>query len=76
MNLLGINIDNKLQFDKYVLEICYSVGMKVSSLAQVLKLISFRKQRALFKILIESQFKYCLMSGCSIIVQIIGSIDK
>lgn len=59
MNLLRINTDNELKFEKFAFEICAKVGIKFSALAQTSRLISLRKQRNLFKTLIESQFSYC-----------------
>ena len=60
MKRLGIYIYNELKFDKHVLEICSkTLSGKLRALAQILKLISFRKRRNLIKTFIESQLKCC-----------------
>ena len=67
--LLGINIENQLKFAKHVLEIRTEAGRNFSTLAQMLKLISFRRWRTSLKICIESKFKYCpliwMFDNCS-----------
>ena len=54
VKLLGVNIDNELKYDKYVLQICCKAGRKLSALTRVLKLTLFRKRRTTFKTFIES----------------------
>ena len=41
--LFGINIENQLKFAKHALEIRTEAGRNFSTLAQMLKLISFRR---------------------------------
>ena len=59
VKFLGMNIDNELKIGQHVLKICSTAGRKSSDLARISKLISFRKQKALFKKFNECQFKYC-----------------
>ena len=53
MELLEININRELKFDKHALEVYSKAGRKVSALARMSKLILFGKRRALFKAFIK-----------------------
>ena len=57
--LLGIHIDNDLNFQYHIDQICNKAGNKISALARVRHHFSFEKRRMLFKTFIESQFSYC-----------------
>ena len=56
---LGITIDRDLKFDKHVLKLLSKVNQKLSALSIMTKFFSFNKTRTLFKVLVESLFKYC-----------------
>ena len=57
--LLGITIDKKLKFDKHLSIICKKASAKVTALARLAKLMTFKKRRLLMNAFIESQFSYC-----------------
>ena len=57
--LLGVTIDRDLEFDKHVLKLCSKANQKLSALSRMANLLSFNKRRTLFKVFVESQFKYC-----------------
>ena len=57
--LLGVTIDRDLEFDKRVLKLCSKANQKLSALSRMANLLSFNKRRTLFKVFVESQFKYC-----------------
>ena len=57
--LLGIHIDNDLNFKYHVDEICNKAGSKLSALSRVRHYFSFKKRKLLMKTFIESQFSYC-----------------
>ena len=59
VKLLGINIDNKLDFNKHVLTICNKVSLKLHALARISHLMSIDKLKLIMKAFIESQFSYC-----------------
>ena len=59
VKLLGGTIDYELKFDKDVSKICSKASRKLSVLARMSKLLSFKKRRIIFKSFVESQFKYC-----------------
>ena len=59
VKLLGINIDNKLNFNDHVSKICKKVGHKLHALARVSRYMTTEKLRVLMKAFIESQFGYC-----------------
>ena len=57
--LLGITIDNKLNFTEHISKICKNVSLKLHALARISKLMSTEKLRTIMKAFIESQFGYC-----------------
>ena len=59
VELLGVTIDNNLRFDKHVSNICLKANRKLSALTRVAKFVPFKKRHIIFKVFIESQFKYC-----------------
>ena len=59
VKLLGIHIDNKLDFSEHVSNICKKVGKKLHALRRVSHLMHKDKLRLLMKAFIESQFGYC-----------------
>ena len=75
VKLLGVTLDNNLRLDKHVSNICLKAKSKLSALSRVAKFVPFKRRRILFKVFIESQFKYCplvslFMEGKSMIRQI------
>ena len=57
--LLGIKIDNKLDFNDHVSNIYKKASLKLHALARVAYFMSQDKLRILMKTFIESQFGYC-----------------
>ena len=59
VKLLGITIDNKLDFKEHVSALCKKVSLKLHALARISNYMSHDKLRLLMKSFIESQFSYC-----------------
>ena len=59
IKLLGVSIDNDLNFDKHVLSIIKKANSKLSALSRLTKFMTLQKKRTLHKVFVESQFKYC-----------------
>ena len=59
VKLLGITIDNKLEFKEHLSNICKKVSLKIHALARISQFMSTDKLRKLMKAFIESQFGYC-----------------
>ena len=59
VKLLGINIDNELNFNVHVSNICNKVSLKLHALARISHMMSTDKLRLVLKAFIESQFGYC-----------------
>ena len=57
--LLGVTIDNKLDFSEHVSNICKKVSKKLHALARISKYMSQEKLTIRLKAFIESQFNYC-----------------
>ena len=59
VKLLGITIDNKLDFNEHVSKLCKKVSSKLHALARIANYMSQDKLRLVMKSFIESQFNYC-----------------
>ena len=59
VTLLGIGIDNKLNFEKHVTALCQKAGRQFNSLSRIHKYIGFQKMKILLDSLIFSNFNYC-----------------
>ena len=59
ITLLGINIDNRLNFENHVLGLIRKGNQKLHALARISKYMDHAKLRILMKTFIESQFNYC-----------------
>ena len=57
--LLGLDIDRNLNFNDHVFSLFRKAGNKLSVLARLSNLMSFKQRRILLKTFIESQFGYC-----------------
>ena len=62
LTLLGISLDNELQFDEYLYNVCLKANRKLSASSKIKKYLDFDKTRTLFKGFFESQFKYFLLT--------------
>ena len=59
VKLLGVTIDNKLDFNEHVSKICKKVSTKLHALARISHFMTPEKLRLILKAFIESQFSYC-----------------
>lgn len=59
IKLLGITIDNELKFDELIDNVSMKALRKFTVLMTIRKYLDFNKLRILFKIFLESQYKYC-----------------
>ena len=57
--LLGILIDNKLNFEKHINELCTKASQKLSALCRISSFMSTKQKRTIMKAFINSQFGYC-----------------
>ena len=59
IKLLGITIDNKLNFKEHVTKICKKAKQKLHALARIAKYLDTDKLKIIMKTFMESQFNYC-----------------
>ena len=52
-------MDRELKFDKYLKTVLSTAGKKLSALARLSGVLSFKKMRILLKSFVENQFGYC-----------------
>ena len=62
VDLLGIKIDDKLNFNEHVTKLCKKGSQKLHALARISKYLSRNKMKMIMKTLITSQFNYCDVS--------------
>ena len=61
VTLLGIEIDNKLNFEKRVAALFQKSGRKLNTLSRIHKNIGFQEMKMLLDSFIFSNFNYCLL---------------
>ena len=68
VNLLGIEIDNKLNFSKHISKICTKAGQQLSALARLSKILDRDTKLTVFNSFVLSNFNYCplVWHHCSI----------
>ena len=59
MKLLGKTINNTLEFDTHINNICAKANQKSSVLSRMRNILNFEQKRIIFKTFFEPQFKYC-----------------
>ena len=60
VKLLGVTIDNKLDFEEHVRKIYKKASAKLHALARIAKYMDHEKLRLVMKTFTESQFNYCI----------------
>ena len=59
VKLLGVTIDNKIDFSEHIYKICKKANQKLHALARISRFINADKLRLIMKAFVESQFNYC-----------------
>ena len=59
IDLLGLNIDNNLDFKEHVSNLCKKGNQKLHALVRISKYLNLDKLKILMRAFINSQFKYC-----------------
>ena len=59
VKLLGVTVDNKLNFKEHVTKLCKKANQKLRALARIAKYLNTDKLKIIMKTFIESQFNYC-----------------
>ena len=59
MELLGVTIDDKLNFENHIAKICRKVSQQIAVLKRMQKLLPFETRRDLYKAFILPHFNYC-----------------
>ena len=66
--LLGIKFDHKLNFNDHISEFCKKASRKIHASARVTLYMNLLKKCILMKVFFNSQFSYCPLYGCVIVV--------
>ena len=65
VKLLGITLDNKLNFNEHVSNICKKANQKLHALARISNFMCQNKLRVLMKLLLNLNLDIALLFGCS-----------
>ena len=76
VKLLGITIDNKLNFNDHITKICMKANQKLHALKRISKYLDSEKLRIIMKTFIESQFNYCPLTWMFHSRQLNNKINK
>ena len=57
--VLGIQIDNKLNFENHIKSLCNKASQKLGALQRISNMLDRQKKNLLFNSIIKSQFSYC-----------------
>ena len=57
--VLGIQIDNKLNFENHIKPLCNKASQKLGALQRISNMLDTQKKNLLFNFIIKSQFSYC-----------------
>ena len=57
--ILGVIIDNKLNFNSHIRELCKKASQKISALSRISNHLNDSEKRLLFNSVVKSQFNYC-----------------
>ena len=59
VKLLGITLDNKLNFEKHISSICKSASCQLNALFRLKHFLGFKERKILTESFVYSSFKYC-----------------
>ena len=63
MKLLGVHIDNKLNFHEHINKICKSAGNQLNALIRLKLFIGFQEKEVLVNSFLYSNFNYCQLEN-------------
>ena len=59
MEVLGVKIDNKLNFTEQISDVCIKAGRQLNILQRLKKVLDYKSRMAIYKSFIMSNFNYC-----------------
>ena len=74
--LLGVTVDENLNFNDHLSGVCKKASCKVTALARIVRILPFHKRRLILKTFIESQFSYCPLVWMFCSVKINNKINR
>ena len=61
VKLLGVEIDNKLNFEQHINHICKSAANQLNALIRLKRFLGFQERKALVNSFVLSNFNYCTL---------------
>ena len=59
VEILGIKINNNLNFNNHIKSFCRKAGQKLNALLRISSNLNMKQKRLLYKSMIKYQFNYC-----------------
>ena len=59
VKLLGIEVDNKLSFDKHISTLCKKASNQLNAIGRIQKYVSFKEKEVFINSFVYSNFNYC-----------------
>jgi hypothetical protein len=59
VKMLGVQVDNKLNFDSHIKEICRKAGNQINALARLSRVLNIDSKLAIFRSFVRANFTYC-----------------
>ena len=59
VKLLGVEIDNKLSFEKHISTLCKKAGNQLNAISRIQKYMGFKEKEVLLNSFVYSNFNYC-----------------
>ena len=59
MKVLGVKIDNKLNFTEHISDVCIKAGQQLNILQRLKKVLDYKSRMVIYKSFIMSNFNYC-----------------
>ena len=64
VKLLGVHIDDKLNFNEHINKICKSAGNQLNALIRLKSFLGLKEKEVVVNSFIYSNFNYCPLYGC------------
>ena len=61
VKLLGVKLDNKLNFDAHISDLCKKAAKQLNVLKRLKQFIGFEERKTLVQSFVYSNFNYCLL---------------
>ena len=76
VKLLGVEIDNKLSFEKYIFTLVKKASNQLNAITRIQKFMGFKEKEILLNSFVYSNFNYCPLVGYFCLRKSVKKIEK